>query len=96
VLLFAVQLAAQCCLPAKFCCRCGWLSSSGRALTGPNPTNLGTRPIRSEHPLRAAAIPRTLDYTGALLMPIHLRQAPCPSDLVPSGLLGPVRIMREE
>jgi hypothetical protein len=43
-----------------------------------------------------AAIPRTLDYTGALLMPINLRQAPVPSDLVPSGLPGPVRIMREE
>ena len=88
MLLFAVQLAAQCCLPAKFCSQCGWLSSAGRALTGLNPTNLGIRPIRS------AAIPRTLDYTGALLRPINLRQAPSPSDL--SGLPGPVRIMREE
>ena len=44
MLLFAVQLVAQCCLPARFCCRCGWLSSTGRALTGLNPTDLGIRP----------------------------------------------------
>ena len=54
------------------------------------------RPRRISTSVARAAIPRTLDYTGALLMPINLRQTPLPSDLVPSGLPGPVRTMREE